>query len=192
VLARLAELYPRLFGPNPRPLKRGIFQDLLAAHPDGFDKDALKAALALHTRATRYLLAMASGAPRCGLDGRAVEAVAPEHVHHALVTVFQRRQGRGPQDQRAWLRRRIAQAFEASGLSREDYAAKVLGRDADIDALTLEALAEVAGRRARAEALRRAFASSGMSEAEFASSYGLPLVEVQRALHGTPPPASTR
>jgi ProP effector len=60
VLARLAELYPRLFGPNPRPLKRGIFQDLLAAHPDGFDKDALKAALALHTRATRYLLAMAS------------------------------------------------------------------------------------------------------------------------------------
>lgn len=182
VLARLAELYPQLFGETPRPLKRGIFQDLLAAHPDALDKDGLKAALALHTRSTRYLTAVASGAQRHDLSGQPVEDLAAEHVHHALVEVFRRRQQRTPEDLRPKFRQRVAQAFEASGLSREAYIDKVLGRDESVNALTLEALAEAGSRSARAEALRRTFAASGMSEAEFASSYGLPLSEVQRAL----------
>lgn len=182
VLARLAELHPRLFGESPLPLKRGIYQDLLDAHGDALDKDGLKAALALHTRSTRYLSAIASGAQRHDLDGQPVEAVAPEHVHHALVEVFRRRQQRSADNLRPKLLRRIAQAFEASGLSREAYVEKVLGRDETINALTLEALAEAAGRAARAEALRRAFAASGMSVEDFAGSYGLPIDEVRRAL----------
>lgn len=182
VLARLAELYPHLFGETPRPLKRGIFQDLLATHPDALDKDELKAALALHTRSTRYLSAVASGAQRHDLSGQPVEDLAAEHVHHALVEVFRRRQQRTPEDLRPKFRRRVAQAFEASGLSRDAYIAQVQGRDEIVNALTLEALAEAGGRAARHEALRRTFAASGMSEAEFASSYGLPLSEVQRAL----------
>lgn len=182
VLVRLAELYPQLFGETPRPLKRGIFQDLLDAHPDALDKDGLKAALALHTRSTRYLTAVASGAQRHDLSGLPVEDLAAEHVHHALVEVFRRRQQRTPEDLRPKFRRRVAQAFEASGLSREAYIDKVLGRDESVNALTLEALAEAGSRNARAEALRRTFAASGMGEAEFASSYGLPLSEVQRAL----------
>ena len=32
VLLQLAQLYPALFGATVQPLKRGIFQDLLAAH----------------------------------------------------------------------------------------------------------------------------------------------------------------
>lgn len=182
VLARLAELYPQLFGETPRPLKRGIFQDLLAAHPDALDKDGLKAALALHTRSTRYLTAVASGAQRHDLSGQPVEDLAAEHVHHALVEVFRRRQQRTPEDLRPKFRQRVAQAFEASGLSREAYIDKVLGRDESVNALTLEALADAGSRAARAEALRRTFAASGMGEAEFANSYGLPLSEVQRAL----------
>jgi len=182
VLARLAELYPLLFGEAPRPLKRGIFQDLLAAHADTLDKDGLKAALALHTRSTRYLSAVASGAQRHDLDGRPVEVVAPEHVHHALVEVFRRRQQRTAEDLRPKLLRRLAQAFEASGLNREAYVEKVLGRDDAINALTLEALTEAGSRAARAEALRRAFATSGMGVEEFAGSYGLPVADVRRAL----------
>ena len=34
LLAQLAELYPALFGEVLRPLKRGIFQDLLDAQPE--------------------------------------------------------------------------------------------------------------------------------------------------------------
>ena len=38
VLEKLAELYPHLFGAVFVPLKRGIFQDLLEAHPEVFEK----------------------------------------------------------------------------------------------------------------------------------------------------------
>ena len=43
VLEKLFELYPALFGAKFLPLKRGIFQDLMTAHPDTFRKDSLKA-----------------------------------------------------------------------------------------------------------------------------------------------------
>ena len=55
---------PHLFGVVFRPLKRGIFQDLLAAHPDAFEREALKVALGIHTRSTRYLQAVAAGEKR--------------------------------------------------------------------------------------------------------------------------------
>ena len=42
----------------------------------------------------RYLSAVASGQPRHDLAGQPVEDVAPEQLHHALVEVFRRRQGR--------------------------------------------------------------------------------------------------
>ena len=60
-LEQLAALYPHLFGAVFRPLKRGIFQDILAAHPDLFEREALKVALGLHTRSTRYLQSVAAG-----------------------------------------------------------------------------------------------------------------------------------
>lgn len=182
LLDELAGLYPHLFGGEPVPLKRGIFQDLLDAQPEALDKEGLKAALALHTRSTRYLSAVASGAQRHDLSGQPVEALLPEQVHHALVEVFRRRQTRTAEDLSPKFRQRVEQAFEQSGLSREAYAEKVLGRDEQVNALTLEALAEVASRQARDEALRRAFSASGLSEADFASSYGMPLREVMRAL----------
>ncbi|MGP1682413.1 MAG: ProQ/FINO family protein, partial [Giesbergeria sp.] len=106
-LEQLAALYPPLFGAVFRPLKRGIFQDLMAAHPEAFEKDALKQALAIHTRSTRYLQAVAAGQQRHDLQGQPVEAMAPEHVHHALVEVYKRRQGRGQDDLLPRLRARI-------------------------------------------------------------------------------------
>ena len=55
VLEKLFELYPHLFGAEFLPLKLGIFQELLASHPEQFERAALKAALGTHTRSTRYL-----------------------------------------------------------------------------------------------------------------------------------------
>jgi ProP effector len=173
VLEQLAGFYPHLFGAVFLPLKRGIFQDLLAAHPDVFERDALKEALGYHTRSTRYLIEVAAGRQRHDLQGQPVEAMAPEHVYQALLEVFRRRQVRGREDLRPKLRERIIQAFEESGLAREAYAQLVRGRDEAANALLDEALAEAGARSAKDEALLRAFDTSGRSVEDFADMYGL-------------------
>jgi ProP effector len=173
VLDQLAALYPHLFGEVFMPLKRGIFQDILAAHPELFERDTLKVALAFHTRSTRYQTVVASGQQRHDLLGQAVEELAPEHVHHALLEVFRRRQNRSREDLRPKLRERIIQVFEASGLSRADYAELVRSRDEATNALLEEALVEAASRAARDEALLRAFEASGQSVESFAEMYAM-------------------
>lgn len=182
LLDTLAALYPALFGESPRPLKRGIFHDLRAAHPEALEAEGLKAALALHTRSTRYLNAVAAGQKRHDLAGQPVEDMAPEHIHQALLEVFRRRQGRRGEDLRPQLLKRIVRAIEASGLSREAYAERVRGRDEAANALLDEALAEAAPRLARDEALLRAFEASGQAEEAFAGMYGLPPREAAQTL----------
>lgn len=173
VLEQLAALYPALFGAQFLPLKRGIFQDILDANPNTFEREALKGALSLHTRSTRYLSAVSSGAQRHDLNGQPVEAMAPEHVHHALLEVFRRRQARTPDDLRPKLRQRIAQVFLASGMSAVDYADLVRSRDDEANALLDAALAEAQAQAAKSEALHRAYATSGKTVEAFAEMYGL-------------------
>jgi ProP effector len=181
-LEKLAEFYPHLFGAIFLPLKRGIFHDLMAAHPDVIQREALKEALAQHTRSTRYLTAVAAGQPRHDLQGQPVEAMAPEHAYQALLEVFRRRQSRAGEDLRPKLRDRIVQAFEASGLPRADYAELVRSRDEAANALLEEALAEAAARSAKDEALLRAFEGSGQSIEAFAEMYGMEPRAAARAL----------
>jgi sRNA-binding protein len=182
VLEQLAASYPKLFGAVFVPLKRGIFQDLLQAHPDQFDHAALKAALSLHTRSTRYLVAVAEGLQRHDLSGKPVEAMAPEHVHHALLEVFGRRQARSKEDLTPTLRRRIAQAFERSGLTPDAYAALVQGRDEKANAVLDEALQEARAREAKDEALLRAYEAGGGTVQAFADMYGLQESSVEQSL----------
>jgi DNA-binding phage protein len=73
-------------------------------------------------------------------------------------------------------------AFEASGLSSQDYQTRMHGNDEDANALLTEAFAEYDQERARQEALRRAFEASGKTVAEFAAMYGLDARDVNRAL----------
>lgn len=181
-LEQLAALYPQLFGAVFRPLKRGIFQDLMAAHPEAFEKDALKQALAIHTRSTRYLQAVASGQQRHDLQGQPVEAMAPEHIHHALVEVYKRRQGRGQDDLLPRLRARIVDNIDASGLTREDYAERVRTRDEAANVVLDEAFAELAARAAKDEALLRTFEASGQSVEAFADMYGMDVRAVTRSV----------
>jgi ProP effector len=173
VLEKLAELYPHLFGAVFLPLKRGIFQDLLAAHPEVFETESLKAALSTHTRSTRYLNSVASGMQRHDLQGQAVEAMAPEHIHHALVEVFRRRQNRTQEDLKPRLLDRMLQAWEESGLSPQDYAERVRTRDATASELLDACMALASERSAKGEALLRAFTASGKTVEEFADMYGM-------------------
>jgi ProP effector len=182
VLEKLFELYPKLFGAHFLPLKLGAFQDLLAAHPEAFKKDELKVALGLHARSTRYLECVAAGHPRHDLQGEPVEPVAPEHVHHAIMEVFRRRQARSKEDLRPHVRARLIGAIEASGLSREGYTECIRTQDEVATALLDEAFAELAAQAAKREALMRAFEASGKTEAEFADMYGLAPDEVSRTL----------
>lgn len=182
VLERLFAFYPKLFGAQFLPLKLGVFQDLLAKHPEEFKKDELKLAMGQHARSTPYLESVAAGHVRHDLDGNPVEPVAPEHVHHAILELFRRRQARSRDDLRPRLRERLMQAVEASGLSREDYAALVRVQDEATNALLDDALAELGVQAAKREALLRAFDASGRSEAEFADMYGMDPAEVSATL----------
>ncbi len=182
VLDQLATLYPVLFGETLLPLKRGIFEDLLAAQPGVLEKDSLKAALALHARSSRYLTVVASGLQRHDLSGQPVEALTPEQVHHALIEVFRRRGARSREDLRPKLRQRILKAYEASGLSPEDYTQRVQGRDEEVNQLTRDALAEATARAAREDALLRTYEASGKSLNEFADMYGLHILDANRSL----------
>lgn len=187
VLEKLAALYPHLFGAVFRPLKRGIFQDLLDAQPGTFEKQALKDALSTHTRSTRYLASVASGMPRTDLQGQAVEAMAPEHVHHALLEVFRRRQGRAAEDLTPQLQERIVQAIDASGLFPEAYAELVRARNEAANTVLDQALSDIAQRTAKDEALLRAFEASGQTVEAFAEMYGMKLPAVAQALKRAQP-----
>ena len=182
VVEKLAGMYPALFGEQPLPLKRGIFQDLLAAHPEAFDKAELKIALGLHTRSTRYLNAVAMGQPRHDLQGQVVEAMAPEHVFHALVEAFRRRKPREGEDLQVKLRRRMGMAYIASNLTRDDFLARIQIKDENTQALLAAAMQEVAEFDAKAEALATAYAASGKSVAEFADMYGMHPAAAERHL----------
>ncbi len=182
VLEKLFELHPHLFGAKFLPLKLGIFHDLLARHPDVFKKDELKLAMGQHARSTRYLECVAAGLARHDLDGVAVEPVAPEHVHHAILEVFRRRQARSKDDLRPRLRGLLKQAIENSGLALDDYAALVRVQDEGTNAMLDDAMAELKAEAAKREALMVTFTASGKTEAEFADMYGMDLKLVTRVL----------
>ena len=182
ILERLFQLYPAMFGARFLPLKLGVYQELLDAHPQEFTKEELKGALAAHARSGRYLESVASGEQRHDLQGQPVEPVAPEHVLHAIMELFRRRQRRGKQDPRPWLIARVAAAIEASGLPRDAYLERVNTRDETALGAIDEVFAQRAGQAAKHEALRRAFESSGKSVEEFADMYGMDRETVEQAL----------
>jgi ProP effector len=182
VLEKLFELHPQLFGAQFKPLKIGIFEDLLARNPDAFQRDDLKSALGLHARSTAYLESVASGLQRHDLDGVEVAPVAPEHVHHAIMEVFRRRQQRTKDDLRPRVVQRMAAAIDASGMTPQEYGERMRTQDETSNALLEQAVAQAAQRSAKHEALRRAFQASGQSVEAFAEMYGMDQAEVRRAL----------
>jgi hypothetical protein len=182
VLEKLFELYPHLFGDRFLPLKLGVFQELLAAHPDDFKRDSLKVALGVHTRSTRYLQSVAAGIKRHDLQGQPVEDVAPEHVFLSIVELFQRRQARATDDLRPKLRAQLMAAYDKSSLSRQDYLANIGAPTEAVQAVLDDALAEVDQQRARRAALVKSFEASGKTVEAFADMLGMSLREVQAAL----------
>ncbi len=164
------------------PLKLGVFQDLLARHPDVFKKSELKLAMGQHARSTRYLESVAAGHARHDLDGNPMEAVAPEHVHHAILEIFRRRQARSKEDLRPRLRVLLMQAIKASGLSHADYLERVRVQDDAANALLADAITELGVEAAKREALVRTFEASGKTTREFADMYGMDVRDINSSI----------
>ena len=181
-LDKLFELHPNLFGAQFKPLKIGVFEDLMTRHPDAFPREELKVALGLHARSTAYLECVAAGLQRHDLDGNAVAPVALEHVHHAIIEVFRRRQQRTKEDLRPRVVPKLVAAIEASGIPPAEYAEQMRTQDGVANALLDEAIAVIAQKSAKREALSRAFAASGQTMEAFAEMYGMDLDEVKRTL----------
>lgn len=182
VLEKLFELYPHLFGQRFLPLKLGVFQELLAAHPEVFKRDTLKAALGVHTRSTRYLQSVAAGMKRHDLQGNVVESVAPEHVFLSITELFARQQARSTEDLKPKLARQLLAAYQASGLSRQDYLSRLPVLQEPVAGVLEEVMAQVDQLRARDAALIKAFDASGKSVEEFAEALGMQAKQVRAAL----------
>lgn len=216
ILVALAQHYPHLFGERLQPLKRGIFHDIVAAHPKNTAENPqvaggvfapepaeLKQALAVHTRSSRYLTAMASGAPRVDLAGNAVEPVTVEHRFDALARLLPRKKPRpGQPEPQLWFQRRVQMLFVDSNLDRAAFVAaiggeaKLEGRGEAVAALVYAALDEAAVADARAEAIAASFvaafpeknlgadlsAATSADVRAFAAMYGLHPAAAQRQL----------
>ncbi|MBK5073133.1 RNA chaperone ProQ [Budviciaceae bacterium CWB-B4] len=87
VIAYLAEKFPLCFTleGEARPLKIGIFQDVVTRLPEEtlFSKTQLRTALRLYTSSWRYLHGLKLNAQRVDLDGADCGLLEEQHVEHA-------------------------------------------------------------------------------------------------------------
>ena len=92
--AKLAELFPALFGPEgPRkPIKLRIQADLNERAPGVFTKRVLGFFLSRYTTTTAYLRALSTSPTRFDLDGQPAGEIAEEHKAAAVVELERRRE----------------------------------------------------------------------------------------------------
>jgi sRNA-binding protein len=148
--ARLAELFPAVFGPgSPKPLKLRIQADLQQRAPGVFTRKVLSGFLHRHTTSTAYLRALVNAPQRVDLDGLAAGEVAAEHREAAIAELQRRRdlhdarraaerdaqraaeraahdearRARLQQDEQRRERQALLRAFEASTLTRRNFLA---------------------------------------------------------------------
>lgn len=79
---RFPNAFARLNARRRKPLKIGIFNDVIAGVPEIVAAD-LAVAFQIYTRSASYLAVCKEGTERVGLDGQAVGAVTAEQAAHA-------------------------------------------------------------------------------------------------------------
>ncbi len=95
VIAWLAERFPRCFstGGEVRPLKIGIFQDIIdcAREEMNLSKTQLRSALRLYTSSWRYLQSIKEGTCRVDLEGNPSGELDKQHIEYASKQLEQAR-----------------------------------------------------------------------------------------------------
>jgi ProP effector len=131
---QLAELFPALFGANPKPLKLRIQADIQQRAPGRFGKPVLSAFLRRYTGSNAYLVALSRAKERFDLDGVPAGELSDEHRQAAAEELARRRAlhlaRRAQEDaQRAELeaqrqnRARLLRDFERTTLTRANFCA---------------------------------------------------------------------
>ncbi len=163
--AKLAELFPALFGPGaPRPLKLRVQADIQQRALGIFTRKSLSVFLQRHTTSTAYLKALVNAQHRVDLDGLPAGEVADEHRQAAVAELARRRAlhdarraaerdaqrkafdearrereaDAGAQNERAALLR----AYETTTLTRANFCALKGLAEASLDAMLVQARQE--------------------------------------------------
>jgi sRNA-binding protein len=157
--ARLAELFPAVFGPGAfKPLKLRIQADIQQRVPGVFTKKALSIFLHRHTTSNGYLKALVGAPQRTDLDGLPAGDVADEHRQAATAELERRR---------AIHEARRATERDAQRTANE---AARCAREADADA------------REHRAALLRSFETTTLTRKNFCALKGVPEVELDALL----------
>lgn len=92
--ARLAELFPALFGTEgpPKPIKLRIHVDLQARAPGVFSRRVLGPFFARYTTSNAYLKVLSTATERFDLDGQPAGEVTEEHRSAAVAELARRRE----------------------------------------------------------------------------------------------------
>lgn len=121
VIAFLAERFPQCFSAEgeARPLKIGIFQDLVSRVEGevSLSKTQLRSALRLYTSSWRYLHGIKAGATRVDLDGNPCGELDEQHVEHARQQLDEAKAR--VQAQRAEQQAKKREAAAAAGVTEE-------------------------------------------------------------------------
>lgn len=121
VIAFLAERFPLCFSAEgeARPLKIGLFQDLVARVEGelSLSKTQLRSALRLYTSSWRYLHGIKPGAIRVDLDGNPCGELDEQHVEHARVQLEEAKAR--VQAKRAEQQAKKREAASATGVTEE-------------------------------------------------------------------------
>lgn len=121
VIAFLAERFPLCFSAEgeARPLKIGIFQDLVSRVEGelSLSKTQLRSALRLYTSSWRYLYGIKAGVARVDLDGNPCGELDEQHVEHARVQLEEAKAR--VQAKRAEQQAKKREAASAAGVTEE-------------------------------------------------------------------------
>ncbi len=161
--ARLAELFPALFGAGPvRPIKLRIQADIQQRAPGLFTKKSLSVFLHRHTTSTAYLKALVAAEQRFDLDGAPAGELADEHRQAARDELERRR---AMHDARRAAERQAQRETEAG--ARREHAA--------------QAQAQQQARFERATLLR-AFETTTLTRANFCALKGIAEADLEARL----------
>lgn len=178
----LRQRFPAVFGRYDKPLKLGIFADVVAAFGPQVSPRRLQGLITGHTSRRAYLAAIAKGGARFALDGSAhgaITAAEQDNARQSLATLAQQeKDAREAVGQRAM----FLKAVEGSGLNIEAYAAANGLELRHAHSLYDKATHERSLRRQQREALVAKYEASGLSAEAFSRQTGVRLKALNVAI----------
>lgn len=179
----LRKLYPKVFDRNAAvPLQIGIFDELMKVHGNRLAKQVLRALLGMHTATKAYLIALAKGGPRYGLDGLPHGEVTEEEQRDAFERL-EKLKAAAHADQMAQKHRSdLLKSYEKSGMSRAEFAERFEiaphKLNSDLDKAKHERMQRNESRLKIVQRLE----NSGLPVEEFAKKAKLPVGKVRTAV----------